>query len=222
MGLEDLFAEDVAPPLDAAAIPDDSALRTIARAARELAVVDARLKRIEALAEAARTRRHKLATRVLPELLDAAGVDTFGLSESNCDVVVSTRYHAAIKVDWDDVRRANAFHHLEERGGGDLVKAELAVSFAKEDLAPAKVLLALCQEWIKKKNLEAGTTLDLSVNWRSLTSWVREEMERPTDPHAQPSNMPPLDLDRIGASAWRECAIVPRKVKKPGRGRARS
>lgn len=217
--LPNLFAEDATPPLNftETTTPTDNALRGIASAARQLAAADARLKRAEALCELIRARKHRLATKVLPELFDQAMTDHAGLPELNCDVVVENYYHAAIKADWPDEQRQAAFAHLEQQGGGDLIAAELRVVFSKEDYDLAQKLQSAVAAWLAKAKLDTTPALSMAVNWRTLTSWFRDRVETPLDPHSPPVNTPPLDPALIGATAGRVCRIVPRKVAKPTR-----
>jgi hypothetical protein len=222
-GMQDLFAADAPAPLDASAAPTDEATRRVATAARALAAADARLARAEALCEAVRKRRNDLATRVLPALMDSVGQDRCGLPDMNCDVVVEPFYAAAIKADWPPERREAAFQHLEELGGGDVVRAELSVQFRKEDLPAARRLLQAVDTWVNKARVDAVTSLDLSVHWKTLTSWLTAhlESERARDPHLPEPNTPRLDLDLLGATVGRKAKVVRRKDKPAVRGRRR-
>ena len=205
-----LFQEPKPLDLDTTLIPPDSALRTVASAVKELAEADLRLKRAEALCVAIQARRTRLATKVLPELMDGIQQDIVGLPSMNIDVVVEPFYHAAIKADWPHEKREVAFNHLETLGGGDLVKAEVSIGFNKEDLPIAKQVIKLVKHYLDTANVSAVTSLDMSVNWRTLTSWMRAEIEKPMDPHAAPTNRPKLNPDLIGGVVGRVCRIVPR------------
>jgi hypothetical protein len=223
--MHDLFADDAPPPLDASQAPTDAAARRVATAARALALADARLARAEALVETVRRRRNDLATRVLPELMDSVGQDRCGLPDMNCDVVVEPFYAAAIRADWEPDRRDAAFAHLEELGGGDIVRAQLAVTFAKEDLPAARRLLVIVDEWVMRSEVDAQTSLDLTVHWKTLTSWLAAhvEHERAVDPHVPlPQwNASRLNPELLGATIGRKAKVVRRKEKTPSRGRRR-
>jgi hypothetical protein len=200
--------------------PANTPLATLTATARELALADQRLKRAEALVEAIRTRRTRLATKVLPELLDSAQTDTVGLPSMGVDVIVEPFYHAAIRADWPADKRQTAFDHLDALGGGDLVKAELTVSFQKEHLSYAKKLLDKLRDVLSRDQIEAPSGLNMSVHWGSLTSWMRAEIERPIDEHAMASNTPRLDPELIGGVVMRMAKVVPR-VERKVRGRGK-
>jgi hypothetical protein len=219
--VQDLFAEDATPPLEFAPnqTPTDGALRQIATASRQLAVADARLKRAEALCDVIRARRTKLAMKTLPELFDTAQTDRAGLPEMNCDVVVENFYHAAIKTDWPTDDRQKAFDHLEALDAGSLVHATLSVEFDKADLLIAKKLREVITNYLATANSSATHTLNMAVNWRTLTSWVRDYVETPRDPHAAATNQPIFRPEVIGATIGRICKIVPRKPPRQSRGR---
>jgi hypothetical protein len=219
--VQDLFAEDATPPLEFAPnqTPTDGALRQIATASRQLAIADARLKRAEALCDAIRARRTQLAMKTLPDLFDTAQTDRAGLPEMNCDVVVENYYHAAIKADWPTDDRARAFDHLEALDAGSLVRATLSVDFDKADLPIAKRLREIVNDFLHTARIATPATLDLAVNWRTLTSWVRDYVETPRDPHATPTNAPKFQPEVIGATIGRICKIVPRKPPRQSRGR---
>jgi hypothetical protein len=219
--VQDLFAEDATPPLEFSPnqTPTDGALRQIATASRQLAIADARLKRAEQLCDSIRARRTQLAMKTLPDLFDTAQTDRAGLPEMNCDVVVDNYYHAAIKTDWPTEDRQRAFDHLEALDAGSLVRATLSVDFDKDDLPIAKKLREIAVHFLATANVSATPTLDMAVNWRILTSWVRDYVETPRDPHAATTNQPVFHPELIGATIGRICKIVPRKPPRQSRGR---
>jgi len=221
--VQDLFAEDATPPLEFSPnqTPTDGALRQIATASRKLAIADARLKRAEQLCDTIRARRTQLAMKTLPDLFDTAQTDRAGLPEMNCDVVVENYYHAAIKTDWPTEDRQKAFDHLEALDAGSLVRATLSVDFDKADLPHAQELRKLIAEWLNNHHtINAVSTLDMAVNWRTLTSWVRDYVETPRDPHAATqTNQPVFHPELVGATIGRICKIVPRKPPRQSRGR---
>lgn len=219
MTFQDLFEEDSRPThLEVDKMPKDESLRRIAVQAKRLQTVDARLKRAAKLMEAMSARREEIATKILPALMIEAGNDSIGLPEFGCDVQLLTRYHANIPVDWSDEKRQAGYDHLELLGGGNLVKATVQIEFEKEQLAIAKKLSEAVKVWLKKAKVDDSVTpvLDMRANWQNLKSWFTEEREKEKsrDPHAPPSNLPPVDPQLIGGKEWQECKIVPRKAEK--------
>lgn len=210
--LTNLFEQDAIAPLAFTAMPRNPALQSLATAAHTLAVADANLKRAEALVAAIKQRRQRLATKVLPELFDQLQTDHWGLNDLNCDIIVENYYHAVIKADWPDAQRKAAFAHLEELGAGDLIKAEMTITFQREDLEAAKELEVAIKLWLKTKKLDIAPMLNLNVPWATLTAFVKSEMEKPIDPHAAPSDKPKMNLEKLGATVGRICKIVMRKV----------
>lgn len=210
IALLDLFARDADELSRLDATPDDRSTASIARHAKELAEADRRLERVEALAANIRARRNELATRILPELMDTAGTDRVGIPDASADLVVQPYYHAAIKADWDTARRDAAFAHLEELGGGGLVKAEITVSFDREQLPVARKLLDATRKWLEKAKIDAHSDLDTTVNWQRLTGFVRDYTEHPLEIGDTPR--PVLKPELLGATIGRVCKIVKRRA----------
>lgn len=222
--LYDLFAEDAAPPLlDAAQAPTDQATRRLATAARTLAMAEWRLKRAEELCERIRERRNRLAIKVLPELMDAAGQDHVGLPNMGVDVVVQPHCTAAIRADWPEERREAAFAHLEALGAGHLVRATVTVDFSRDELNVARTLREAVNEWLFRERHQAVVNLSMAVHWKTLTSWLTSHLasERERDPHEGPRNTPNVDLEQLGAVVGRVCRVVPRKKERQPRGRGK-
>jgi hypothetical protein len=221
MDFNAILEADLQPPPDLSSAPTDPSLRRIATAAQALFVADQRLKRAEALVEAIKRRRTDLSTKVLPELMDTAQTDSLGLSGANADVIVETMYHAVIRADWPEAQRQSAFEHLDELGGGDLIKSIIAIQLPRDAYDQAVELLIAIKLWLKHKKLDAVPTLRLDVPWASLTAFVRDWMERPIDAHASVGGAPTLNLTRLGATVMRVCRVVMRKAPKQTRGRRR-
>jgi hypothetical protein len=115
-------------------------------------------------------------------------------------------------------------------GGGmqDLFAADapapLDASAAPTDEATRRVAMAArVDTWVNKARVDAVTSLDLSVHWKTLTSWLTAhlESERARDPHLPEPNTPRLDLDLLGATVGRKAKVVRRKEKLAVRGRRR-
>jgi len=213
---QSIFDEEIVAP-DLSGVPLNSPLSRLAKCAQELADTEAKLARAEALVDAIKARRHRLATKVLPEMLDEAGTDHVGVPCANADVVVSQHVHAAILASWDEPKRQKAFAHLEALGGADLIRAVVSVSFGREEYGAAVKLWDKINLYLAASKQNARAEIKNEVNWSTLTSFVRAELEAASDPH-KPRNKPTLELDTLGASVYRLAKIVPRKENKPKRG----
>jgi len=216
----DLFAKDATGPLDLSSAPSDQQTSNLRRRCQELVDAEARLARAETLVEAIKARRTLLATRLLPEMMDAAQTDTIGLPEAGVDVVVQPFVAASIPKDWDDARREQAFQVLENLGGGSLVKAALAVDFPKEDLATAQELRSAVALFLKQKygnRPPPPVVLDMSVHHGTLTSWLRGELEARAERAADGLNVPAVDFSEIGATIGRICKVKKRREKSSSR-----
>jgi len=221
--MEDLFSSDAeANRITADAVNPNSPMAKIVAKAEELVKLDDMVERASALLDRLTSRRHQLATRVLPEMFDQAQTDIVGIPGASVDIVVQNYYHASIKADWAEDDKAKAFAHLEALGGGDLIKSELSISFPKEDVDKAHKLTELVNSWLQKHGVDAATSLDMSVNWRSLTTFVKDVVETPIDPHAPETNKPKIELGLLGAFVGRVCKVVkrkPPKMKKTRKGK---
>lgn len=210
--LIDLFARDTPPPLNFDAAPADDSLRSVANAARSLALLDASIAEAEASLEKMIADRTRLSMQVLPELLDTFGTDTVGLPDLGCDVVVEDFYRASIKVTDTPEFRDAAFAHLVELGGESLIKATLTVSFGKEDYPVAEKLLRLVNEYLRKIDMaDTPSSLDMSVHWGLLTSFVRDwwETNRGVET-TEGSNTPVMQPSLLGATIGRIARVIRR------------
>jgi hypothetical protein len=217
MTLFDLFARDAVGPLDLASAPSDQQTAHLRKRAQELVDADARLRRAEALVETIKARRTLLATRVLPDLMDAAMTDTIGLPEAGVDVVVVPFVSAGIGKDVDPEVREKMFQHLETLGGGSLPKASVFVNFSKEDLPRARKFVDAASAWISKafgNETGPGVGLELSVHHGTLTSWLKSELEAREERAARGETLVPLDLGLLGATVGRICKVRVRKEKR--------
>ena len=222
MDFQSILDADVRPSPDLRDVPSDPALRRVAAATRALVEADARLKRALALVEQIRKRRTELSTVVLPELMDTIGLDSFGVAEAGCDVVIETQYHAVIRADWPPEARQAAFDHLDALGRGDMIKSTIALELPREEYHRAEELVDAIKLWLRHKRLDATPTLRLDVHHATLTAFVRDYMEQPRDPHAPVNDGGVrMNLATLGATVLRVCRIVLRKASKPARGRRR-
>jgi hypothetical protein len=118
--------------------------------------------------------------KTLPDLMVEAGVPSITIeAEGNnpsFTAEVKPDYYANIPAEWPDEKRKKAFAYLssDEWNAGDLIKTEIIIPFAREDrqkaLTLAKKLAASAQGY--------QPTLKESVNFQTLTSWLKEQAEK--------------------------------------------
>lgn len=182
VGLATLVASEV-PPSRGDRL---AALQALAARLRDLRMEQAVAQ--EQLAEVTRT-IGSIEGREMPDLMAAAGVDSVGVPAAGnlpgVDYRLSRYVHAVIGSEWDPERRARAFHELEKQGAGDLVQHMVAVRFRREEHERAQKLA--------DKLREAGyeVTVERSVHWATLTSWVRRKLEEGAE----------LPMEELGASS---------------------
>jgi hypothetical protein len=129
---------------------------------------------------------------LLPDLFDEAGVESVTLPpEGNTPGIkasASPYYRANIAAEWDPDKRKAAFNYLESLAAGDLIKTIIKISYNREDHEQAKKMVDML------KALRLNLSIEESVHWGTLTSWLREQVEvKKTLP----------DLDKIGGTVGR-------------------
>lgn len=210
---------------DVSSAPSDSDVTRLRETGEKLVRADSDVRRLEAELDDAKRHRHQLAHKTLPDIMNELGTDSLGLAEANADLVLSAYYHANISKDWEDQKRAAGFAHIEELGGGDIVRAIMTVSAGKGDLETLRLFFDFSQtvtqasfsddqqeriraatDWLlehgqKMGQFSASWDLELAVAWNTLTSFVREQTERGAK----------MNLDALGATVGEVVKIKPRK-----------
>ena len=183
----------------AQAAPDK--LEQLRAAARELRDQQALIGDLEERTKAAKAAVQEIQMKRLPDLLQDAGVDSVGIPpEGNLpgyDGKLKPYYHANIAESWEPERRAAAFDWLEKNGHGDLIKVTVSAVFGRGDIANARILED------KIRQLGFQPELSYGVPWNTLTSWLREQIEKY-------GRTPPLDL--FGATVGYIVKLVARKT----------
>lgn len=149
-----------------------------------------------------RLKQHKaelntLYQTVLPELMDAAGVDRIGIPQDGNAPAMDFRlrpfYSATIAASWPEEKRAAAFATLAKYNAEDLIKTEVKTTFGKGTKEEAEA-------FYKASQSAAGVqkaTIAQSVHAATLTSWLREQVE------THHTFLPPDDLASIGGAIGR-------------------
>lgn len=147
---------------------------------------------------------NNLYQKVLPELMDKAGVDCIGIQASGnkpaMDFKLRPFYSANIAASWSQERKAIAFAFLEERNAADLIKTEVVASLPKGNLALAQKLVKAASE------LKIPTILTKRVHGNTLSAWLRELVES----HA--TILSTEDLEKIGGTIGRVVKPEERKI----------
>lgn len=183
----------------AAAVPSSEKLEGLRAKATELAEVTARIENGEKLLKQLKERQNELQHRELPDLFEQAGTDHLGLAELGVDIVVAPFYRAGISAEWEPERREAGFSWLEEEGHGGVIKTRVEILFGREEVEEAKKLMEMLRQMPGGNSREI--TMDKSVHWGTLTSLVRELVERGEE----------VPLEKLGAVVGRRAAVKQRK-----------
>lgn len=214
----DLFEQYEKPqPLVITSAPSSGTLSDIGAAARELTLTTFAIERAEQLLERLQKRHNHLSRDVLPAMLDAAQTDTVGLPESGLDLTIDVKYKAAIPAAWSQDQQQAAYDHLDALGASNIIKATVVVEFDRDDYHRAQQLVPAINKWLERANVSAITRLSSTVHWATLTSWFKDHLLNP--PKNTGNNSVQLNMQLIGAEAYRFAKIVKRKTEKPKRNK---
>lgn len=172
-------------------------VRTVMRELRDLSFENERME--EAIKENNK-KIYDLERVQLVELFMMAGIDHLGLpAEGNMpayDAVLKPYYKAVIASSWEQDKKDEAFAALEKIKAGDLIKTIITVKLPlKSQKLTQRVLKAL-------KLLKVPFSLERNVPWTTLTSFVKERMEKQKP-------LPPLSV--IGADVGQIVELKRRK-----------
>lgn len=212
MTSDDFMRELEAEAADVSSVPtegDTARLRTLAA---ELVATEREMMELERLMKERSARRNELRHKEIPDIMAEINQDSMGLpdvGEFGADLVSEPYYHANIAADWDEERRTSGFEHLEELGGGDVVRSTITVQAGRGDLEPMRRVLNRVRQIMAEENVDGSATLSLSVPWNTLTAFVKEWWSRSHGPEEVP-----MDKDRIGATVGVIAKIKMRKGKK--------
>lgn len=182
-------------------VPTQDQSKELVVLATELARVEDMILSAEKMLEDLKSRKKEITMRELPDLMAQYGQDKIGVPGLGVEFVLEPYYHANIKSDWPDEQREKAFAYLESENAGDLIKAFVTAQFRKEDFETAKKLY----EWLASQEAFSGATLSLdkNVQWNTLTSWLREQIE----------SGKVVPLETLGATVGHVVKLKKRKTK---------
>ncbi len=173
-----LFDELASEAADLSAAPTDEQMAILREKCVEMVEADKEVARLERELEEAKEKKNLLSHNELPDIFGRMGLDRFGMpdvGEFGADVVLSPYFKASIPAEWPDDQKKTAFDHLEEIGGGDLIKVEVKFLLGKGESELARRLDQAVALWAAE-NEESVPPASISqgVPWNSLTSFVKE------------------------------------------------
>lgn len=227
-----IFDELAREAADVSSAPSDEQIAKLRVKALELVSAEEEVSRLERDLEAAKQRKNALAHKELPEIFNDLGVDNFGLADAGefgVDLQLSPYYKASIQADWDEDKKERAFDHLEEIGGGDLVKTEVKFVLGRGQIELARTIVACIRTLAEAMEAEGcgdipQASISKGVPWNSLTSFVKERTALEQTPDflvlleqaAEADEPPPptMNLEVLNATVGQVVKIKARKAKK--------
>ena len=186
---------------DAAAmrpVPAESSVRALSLKATYYHKLEDQIEELEDKLKKLKEQRYDLQMRELPEMMDAAGTDSIGIPGQSLDLVVKPYYKAVIPKE----TAAAAAAWLDEHGFGDIIATFVSVQFSKGEREHAVAVLDIIENYFRTHNIERHQPeIETSVHWKTLTSFVKEQVER--------GEVLPLDI--LGATVGRIAEIKTRK-----------
>lgn len=194
--------EQFARAADGLAAVPDSKMQEMAKLAGELVELDTEIQELEKTLKDKKTRRHLVQTKDLPDLMNEIGVDVTGVD--GVRVELKQKCHASISSSWEDAKKQRAFEHLREIGGEDLIKQSLLVTAGRGSDEKMLAVAQRVQQMLAELELEAAVKMEPSVQWNTLTAFVRSVLEEGSTP---------VDLEVIGATYETVAEIVRKKER---------
>lgn len=194
--------EEFARAADGLASVPDSKMQEMAKLAGELVELDAEIDRLETTLKDKKTRRHLVQTKDLPDLMNEIGVDVTGVD--GVRIELKQKCHASISSSWPDEKKQRAFQHLREIGGEDLIKQSLLVTAGRGSDEKMLSLAQRVQQMLAEIELEAAVKMEPSVQWNTLTAFLRSVLEEGSTP---------VDLEVVGATYETVAEIVRKKER---------
>jgi hypothetical protein len=199
--MNDLLEQFAKAAGDLAAVPD-SKMQEMAKLAQELVELDSQVTNLEEELKEKKTRRHIVQTKELPDLMNEIGVDVTGVG--GVRVELKQKCHASISASWEDTKKQRAFEHLREIGGEDIIKQTLVITAGRGSDEKMLVIAQRVKQMLAEVELEAGIKLEPSVQWNTLTAFVRSVLEEGSTP---------VDLEVVGATYETVAEIVRKKER---------
>lgn len=151
-----------------------SDLKKIQQLATEMIKLEYSIVELEESLKALKEAHRKIQEGDLPEMMEAAGVDSFATRDGRT-VALDVETYANISKD----NQADAFGWLRSTGNDDIIKRTITVEFGKGEDKKAETLFAALQ---KRKGLKDNTIVGKeTVHPSTLRSFVRRCLEAGTE-----------------------------------------
>jgi hypothetical protein len=188
------------------AAPSADRLTEIKNKVAELRDLTLEIQTLEERLEQVKGSKLVLETTTLPDMMQAAGMNSFGLeAEGNnpaYDANIEPLIRANIAAGWEEPKRQAGFQVLEALGGQSLIKTVVTFEFGGSERAAAK---EFAERVFDEHGYEGNEAL--SVNHNTLASWLKSEVTAKPEPRV-PS---PAQLLAIGGFVGRTVKIKKRK-----------
>lgn len=167
--------------------------------AEEVIVLDETIEQLEEGLKLAKSRRHEVRSRLLPDAMNVYGSNDATLASGH---KITLKHFVEGNIPKEGMERERALAELEKIGGGDLLRTTVTVEFEKKELERAKLLVQLIKE-IKLhegQNSELEAVMKSTVHVQTLHAFLRQLCK----------DGKPFDQDALGVFAG-----MAAKVEKP-------
>lgn len=202
--MDDDLISQFADAADKMSNVSDSKMKRLAVLSQELADLDKWITATEEELKVRKERKYALETKELVDLMMDIGLTVTGVDD--VQIQIEKKCHANIASTWEDEKRLAAFQHLREIGGEDLIKNTLSVSAGRESDDKMQQIRQRVVQMLAEVELEASVKLEPTVQWNTLTSFVKSVVD---------AGEIPVDLEALGATYAPVAKIV--KPKKKGK-----
>ena len=169
--------------------PTDEQLKSISALVLEHQSIKGRISRADDWMKDAKKRVEDIEANLLPEVLSAAGVESFKTAEG---VVIEVKPVVAGSIPVKDpAKKAAALEWLRKNGHGDLIKSEISISLGRG----TEQLSAEVEKTLRKMGLEIEKSE--GVHPQTLGAWAREML-------AKAAKIP---LDTLGIYVGRRATV---------------
>lgn len=153
---------------EAGDIPEDSALRTVARLAEEQLALEQEIAQQEATLAETKEKLRQVQENALPTAMLAAGLSNFALTSGHKIAVITDHFASIAKENHEEAMRW--FH---ENGFGDLVKEDITISFGRGETEMARGLMEYLAATYGPKRKVVDKT---GVHYQTLGAFIREQL----------------------------------------------
>jgi hypothetical protein len=184
---------------------DQTTLEKLKERAAAVRTLDAEIQDLNDRAGEKEEARNKIIKKELPDMMSELGIPKLELEASGNDPAYEVRsmpyYHANIKAEWDEAKRAKAFQLLADKGAPDMLKTIISVELGRGTSALVKKISSALRK------LKVEFSVSRGVPYSTLTAWLRELYENNDTLTAE-------EKEILGASVGTVVSIKPKKEKR--------